>query len=194
MSSITKKVCEWLLLNKIIEEDDIPLYEFGLTQLFFYIIEYGALTLMAIMLGIFKFYTLFLISILSLRKNAGGIHSESHVICFIITNIIFFFVLEIIKVSAKFMMIKYLVIPLLFGIIVLIVLSPIETPNKPISRCEFIVFRRRVMTSLSVHIILLIFFFIRSWILCATTLMLSIILASVLVILGKIKLLCRDTV
>lgn len=190
MNVLIEKLCKYLLLNEIIKEEDISLYEYGLYQLFFYILEYGCLLIIAIILDAFWIFLVFLFSIMIIRKNAGGIHSESHLICFVLTCLIFFIVLKTLKTAEPISIMKSICIPLIISIISIIILAPVETPNKELSSNEYKVYRKRTLIALLLNLSILTLSVIVNKLIIAEAISFSIIISSALVLLGKIKMLC----
>lgn len=189
MNKIISKLCKYLLLNDIIKEEDISLYEYGFYQIFFYILEYGCLFILAITLDAFWVFLVFLFSIMIIRKNAGGIHSESHLLCFILTCLIFFIVLKTLKTAEPICIMKSICIPLIISVILIMILAPVETPNKELSSCEYKVYRKRTLIALLLDLGVLTLSVIVNKLIIAEAISFSIIISSALVVLGKVKLL-----
>lgn len=190
MNKLISKLCKYLLLNDIIKEEDISLYEYGFYQIFFYIIEYGCLFIIAIILDAFGVFLVFLFSIMIIRKNAGGIHSESHLICFVLTCLIFFIVLRTLKTSEPISILKYICIPLIISVILIIILAPVETPNKELSSNEYRVYRKRTLIALLLDMSIFTLSVIVNRLIIAEAISFSIIISATLVVSGKIKMLC----
>lgn len=187
MTEITTKLCQWLISNDVIKEEDRAIYEFGIYQLLGYVVEYGCIFTIAIILGAFKLLLVLLLSLMILRKNAGGIHSESHLACFLVSTLTFVGVIGCVKFLSSEILLYTIIILDILSCVMIVLFAPIDTPNKPLNEKEYKVFRRRTLIALIIDLFAMIGLIVCGLSNYAMIVGCSIILSASLVVLGKIK-------
>lgn len=134
MKQISSTIINSLINYKIITEEEIPIYEYGVKILFYkagYIIS---LICICIILNR-KFINLliFYFSFMLLRRYSGGYHSKNYISCITLFLIIYFFldlgVAILHTINSYLLIIIFLVISLLIYI-----KSPIDCANKRLSQ------------------------------------------------------------
>lgn len=126
-----------------LEEDKIALYVFGVEMLIVSLIKWGGLLGIGALLGVFKEAFLFIITFTILRNRAGGIHSESFIVCFGITTILMLLSIYFIQMNTA--LVGYPLILLLFSLstILVFIYAPVDTPNKPLNEEEKRIYKKQ---------------------------------------------------
>ena len=123
----------------------------------------------------------------SIRKYAGGYHANTETICDILSSISIALCIVIIKLANMYDFILPLLIIAIIAAVIIFVLCPLDTPEKPLSDKEYKYFRKISWMILLVLLTLTIISYIFKWRLLFVPVCLSLILESVLLIAGKIK-------
>ncbi|SNT22832.1 accessory gene regulator B [Anaerovirgula multivorans] len=154
--------------NNIIHDKDFDWYVFGTEVFFITVIKYLVLFILAFILGLFKEAIVFILAFSSLRIQAGGVHSESFWKCLMITNILTFASIFLVKSIPMKYIIILLPILLIFSTILVFKYAPVDTPNKPLDQHEIKKYKKRSTATVmigSILIIVLVTFFKTSFIL-----------------------------
>ncbi|MGV8145690.1 MAG: accessory gene regulator ArgB-like protein [Alkaliphilus sp.] len=131
--------------QSIIQDDDEEIYFYGLQLLIATSIKVITLITIAAMLGFLEETIVFLVFYASLRIQAGGVHASTFFKCLILTILLTSISIAI----AHFIPIDYAANIQLIAIVAIIILvylyAPVETENKPLSKEEILIYRRRSM-------------------------------------------------
>lgn len=187
INDISKKIAQKWISKNIISKEDFELYHYGL----FVIITSLELMVFTLILGIlFKIIIpslVFFAVFFTIRRFAGGLHAKTELHCQILTLLLLFFSIAVIKyflsnpnIDYKYFLILYIVSALLLSLC-----SPADTPQKPLDFRERIKFKK-IIGCLSLAFFLINFIlmqfkidFIYVPIVCA------FVLETLLVILGR---------
>lgn len=185
LNKICNKICDYFISIEIIPQHNKQLYEYGLQHA----VAMLAYIIFTIVVGVFLQITwhsiIFLLSFVPIRTYAGGFHSKSAGNCC---------VLSVILVIAILLVMKMIEIPLFICIagitlssICIILLAPVQDPNKPFTKKEKTYFRKKTRIFLFAEVIICIlgFFFHRP--IVYICIFVSLATISVMLILGKIK-------
>ncbi len=183
-SLLTKKLFE----KGFIQDEDFELYEYA----FFMMSSYSFFLVIAIVVGVLTNIPLpsfvFYVSFCVVRNFAGGVHADSEFKCLIFTTASVILSIIVIKTLIDLNCLLLPLLMMLFSIIILILLSPVDTHNKKLSSHERDIFRRK--TIILVTFIVGVFFImvIIKIMSIAIALSVAMLLAAILVVIGKIKL------
>ena len=183
--SVSERIAEKFIHAKIITAGDKDLYTYGLRQGFLIILN----VLITIVIGlIFKMIwqsLIFLFAFIPLRSYSGGYHARTPFRCCLLSVVIMAEALLGIKLIPWNGFIC-LAATLCAGSTILL-LGPVEDRNKPLSRKETAVYKKRTQIILSILAgAALVFWFVgnRQVPICITTVF---IVLSMMLVLGKIK-------
>lgn len=163
-------VVKMLVKSSIIAQEDFVVYQYGFNLLIRKILHIFMILLLGIMCRRFGSTVVFLIAYASIREYAGGYHAKTSIGCYFCTGIVTFFSILL------FYMFEYIALPKVFVIlsicaIIIGVLAPQETVNRPLEPEELIMYRKKAKKCLIIEgIICLISLFFRTiihGILCA---------------------------
>ena len=123
----------------------------------------------------------------SIRKYAGGYHANTETLCDILSSISIALCIVIIKFANMYDFSLPLLIIAIIAAVIIFVLCPLDTPEKPLSDKEYRYFRKISWVILLVLLTLTIISYIFKWKLFFAPVCLSVILESILLIAGRIK-------
>lgn len=144
---LNNKVIIKLSENKIIQNKDVEIYRYGLDLLSATIIKIVGLGIIALLLGVVKETFLFIICFSSLRIQAGGIHANTLLKCFIMTVVLTFGSIYLVGLLTKDQYIYFQVLSILLSIILVFRYAPIESSNKPLTNEEGVLYKSRSMAT-----------------------------------------------
>lgn len=152
MNKISKRIVERLLGKGIIIKSDYDIYLFGIEQLLSIILNLLTTILIGCLFGIVWQAILFVGAFMILRSYAGGYHALTPVRCYILTIVTIIVSLSAIKYFEIDMVV--LISLLIMTSVVILVLAPVDTENKPIDEIEYIYYRKKTMIVWGVEVII----------------------------------------
>ena len=183
---ITSGVVEKLTDSTTISDTEKELYLYGFFILISQILYFIITIIMGILLDIVSLSIVFYISFQFIRRYAGGIHASSELKCEIISTTSIFISLLCVKSNVMFNIQIPTLILTFFASIVIFILCPLDTPEKPLTKEELRYFRKISLIVLAIMLsIIIISIVIKLTI--AYPICFSIILESVFLVAGKIK-------
>lgn len=183
---IASGVVEKLTDSTTISDTEKELYLYGFFILISQILYFIITIIMGILLDIVSLSVVFYISFQFIRRYAGGIHASSELKCEIISTTSIFICLLCVKSNVMFDIQIPTLILTLFASIVIFILCPLDTPEKPLTKEELRYFRKISLIVLAIMLsIIIISIVIKLTI--AYPICFSIILESVFLVAGKIK-------
>ncbi|GAA0123520.1 MAG: accessory gene regulator B family protein [Clostridium argentinense] len=159
VNKISSKICTSLIQNKIINEDDLEIYMYGLTMLLITIGELIGLVLLGVIFGWLKEIIFFTIIFFFMRLQAGGYHASTPMRCFlsfaVLSNVPIFLLKNIDLIRNPII----LIIMLLIALIIFIKLAPQDTVNKPLDEDEKKIYKKRTFITYFVEVAIIIALF-----------------------------------
>lgn len=191
LNNLGKRLTNTLINNHQIDESERCLYEYG----FFIFLSNAIYVIITLILGsIFNILfesIVFYVAFSLIRRYAGGFHASSEINCTLITSISIFLCLLCTKLCETNNIQTPILVLTIIAAVSIFVFCPLDTPEKPLTKEEYKYFRK-----ISWLILLLIVFTISiGWHFKLEFLMypccMSLILESILLVLGKIKRLIK---
>lgn len=187
INKISSKIVEILIKHSLVGNEDKELYSYG----FFILLSQILYLIIAIILGsIFKSVfesVIFYIAFQFIRRYAGGFHAKTETRCEILSTLSILCCIVLIKLSKMYdIRIALLSISLVFAVLIFI-LCPLDTPEKPLNDKEYKYFRKISWIILSLIIVAIIVSFIFKFNVVFAPCCASLILEGVLIGTGKIK-------
>lgn len=195
ISKVAKIITQYLIKKHAIEDEEYQLYHYGLfvliSEIFFfcYCLFVGAI--LKIVFPSILFFGVFFI----IHRFAGGLHVKTELHCLIITLSLFLVGIILVKQSVQLNHIG-LMITYIFSSIILIVLSPADTPQKPLSNKEKTLFKKITSLIVVLCIVPVVILNIKKISLYANAITVAVVLQSVSVVCGRLfnkKLLTNNT-
>lgn len=179
---MVERVVKIFIKNNIIHQQDSELYQYGLTLLIKKIFHIVTILLLGTICKKFICTAVFLVAYAGIRKYAGGYHAKSSKGCYACTGIVtsfsilLFYILEYVE-----LFVIYIILGICAGAIS--TFSPQETSNRPLSREELTIYKKKTIKTLIIEgiICLLSLFFkeIINGIICAW------VIETIMLLIGK---------
>lgn len=187
ISKLSTKLVRKLIDISIINNTEIELYSYGffilISQILYFILSVIFGVLFNIVLESIIFYVVFQF----IRTNAGGIHASSELKCEVATTLSLFLCLGIVKLCDLYNLKLVILIFTLVAAVLIFLLCPLDTPEKPLTSKEKKYFRKKSWIILLVILtIIALSLFLKINTLIYPSCM-SLILESILLFSGKIK-------
>lgn len=173
------------LAEKHFPNEDPEIMEYGFYVLISKIIFIASIIIVGIIFGELVPILLFTLFYTPLRSFAGGIHAKTPLRCLIFSLAM----LVLIASVNKFVFIpRYIAyIFLVFTIIIVLLLSPVETTNKPLNEIEKKVYRRKSNIITLIEVFIGIIFELFSYETVLNNVMLVLCVISIMLVLGEIE-------
>lgn len=185
ISKLSEKLTEYLYNNNTISKEDVELYNYGLfiviseILLFVYCLIVGAI--LKIALPSLLFCSVFFL----VHRFAGGFHAKTELHCLIITLSFFLISIVLIKLSTQLNCIILISI-YVCCFIILIILSPADTPQKPLSNKEKFLFKKITSLIIVIGFIAIVILYIKNIYLYANAIVVAVILQTLSIICGRL--------
>ncbi|WP_353093125.1 accessory gene regulator B family protein [Tissierella praeacuta] len=154
---ICKSILKELNSKNIIKEDDMEVYYYGLQLLIATLFKCLGILIIAAFTGIVKETVVFIIFFSSLRIQAGGYHAKTVLNCFIGTIILISISIILVKILFMAYQPYYILISMVASIALVFLYAPSESENKPLTKEEEIIYRRKSLQTVIIgNIIILI--------------------------------------
>lgn len=187
ISRLSSKITDLLIKKAIIGSESKELYDYGFFILLSQILYIIVSIIFGIIFNVLLQSVVFYIAFQFIRKYAGGYHASTEGRCEIMSTLSILACIVIIWLSKSYDFTLLLFCISLVAVLIIAVLCPLDTPEKPLSEKEFKYFRKISWIILFVITgTIVISYFFRFTVLFAPCCM-SLILESILIIAGKIK-------
>lgn len=134
---LSESITDFLLLRKIIRNEDKEIYIYGIQLLISSIINALICLIESLLLGDLIGGLVFFLTFSSLRKFTGGFHSKSYLLCNVIFSIIAAVALTVNKfIYYIFMEIPVIALVMLFTILCITLFAPVYNENKKLTNNE----------------------------------------------------------
>lgn len=185
ISKVAKIITQYLIKKHAIEDDDYQIYHYGLfvliSESFFWVYCLFVGAVLKIVLPSLLFCAFFFLS----HRFAGGFHAKTELHCLMITLSSFLISIIAIKLSVQLNDIFLLVFYVCCSII-LIVLSPADTPQKPLSNKDRILFKKITSLIVAVGFIAIVVLNTNKLYLYSNAITVAVLLQSLSVVCGKL--------
>lgn len=187
IAKTSEVIVDRLIKKSIINDTEEELYTYGLfillSQALYFILTIVIGAFLNIVYGSVVFYVAFLF----IRTNAGGIHASSELKCEVATTVSLLLCLGFIKICDMHNIKIVILILTMVAAVFIAILCPLDTSEKPLNKKEKIYFRKK---SWIILLMILTIIGVSSCLEINTLIYpssMSLILESILLILGKIK-------
>lgn len=138
MKRCAKKLSKWLYIQGAIEESDMELYEYGAYVLLINIVPLLLSLTVGSIMGLALNGVLFITPFVLIRKFSGGFHAKRADVCFILSVVIISLGIYLTKEITLGIPLHIIMI---WSVISLILLSPIDSENRRLSVKEKRIYR-----------------------------------------------------
>lgn len=142
-SAISQKLVRFLLNKDVIQQENIEIYQFGIEQFLTTFLNILTTLVLGILFNEVIQGILFVTAFMILRSYSGGYHASTPIRCYLFSIFSIVAALSVMKFTEinNFICIGLL---LLSGMVV-ILLSPVSTVNKPLDNIERVVYRKKAI-------------------------------------------------
>lgn len=138
---LAEKISGSFVRQSIISAEDEGLYQFGIEQLCFQLLNLMTSAVIGLLTGKLLETLVFTAVYISLRIYAGGFHAKTQQRCYFLSTGLLIFALISMQLLPKDSLTLWLL--LLPSACIIFTLSPVADFNKPLSKCEQSVYRKR---------------------------------------------------
>lgn len=182
----SQHIAKGLHRKKYIEEGDLEIFEYGISLVLSQILYSFICLLFGIFFGCVLECIIFYVSFMVVREYAGGFHASTELRCFLFSTISILLSVIFIKVLENKSLNMIFAAALFIATLLIILLSPLDTPEKPLTQSEYTKFRKRTLIILGILLLVCIVAFSKfSFI--SYSVAVAIILEGLLLLLGKAK-------
>lgn len=152
----------------IINGDETDIYQFGLRQLFFFVVNMITAITIGIVVGMLQECLVFSLAYMLLRRYTGGYHAKTSIRCYFLSILMVVVVLFSIKAAILYEWNDFCIIATMFSGVVIYLKAPIESENKPLDDAEYRKYRKCSLIIMIIEevIVLTLFFFSNSVSVC----------------------------
>ena len=187
INNLSIKLTNKLISKGSITENERELYIYGFFMLLSHIMYFVLACIFGMLFKCFIESIIFYIAFQFIRRYAGGYHAKTETRCEILSTLSILCCIVLIKLSKMYdIRIALLSISLVFAVLIFI-LCPLDTPEKPLSDKEYKYFRKISWIILSLIIVAIIVSFIFKFNVVFAPCCASLILEGVLIGTGQIK-------
>ncbi|MBO5947433.1 accessory gene regulator B family protein [bacterium] len=187
INSLSQHLAKHLYETSIITESDMELYAYGFFVLISRIIFLIVSVIFGIIFNIVIESILFYILFSFIRSYAGGIHAPTEILCTIFTISSLFMSVLSIKLMLNYGDQRIAFVVYFISLIIIIILSPLDTKEKPLNSNEKKCFKVKTYAVLIVIILISITAMVFHKINIFYSSLMSLVLESILLLSGKIK-------
>ena len=169
---ITEYIVKNLKQNGVLEEKDETIVQYGLNGLLSTLFSIVTIILIGLYFNCLTESIIFTVTFFFLRIYAGGYHASTPLKCYgmsIVISIAIFYLIHNVKLEAW--IITHIFI---FSSIIVLLLSPVDTANKPLDKEEFKTYKLKTFKIIGIYILiysisLIIGIHPYSWSICMAT-------------------------
>lgn len=184
-NNISGRIADSLVSTGAAQAEDKALYEYGIRQGIFLVINIATAVLIGLFLGMAWQCIIFLIAYNPVRTYAGGYHARTPMACYLLSMPVTTAVLLAVKWLPWS---GYLCAMVLFCSTVTIgLLAPVADPNKPLIEQEILVYRKRARMFTALLTGAAIMLWVGGFEQIALSIIMALGLAAVMLVLGAIK-------
>lgn len=187
VSNLSGFLANKLLISSSLSKEERELYEYGLFILMSKLIFFVLACFFGLLFGCLIESAIFYLLFMTIRQFAGGYHASTELKCEIMSTALFFICSAIINLLEIYGFENAIAIATIVAALCIFLISPVDTPEKPLSDNEYNYYRKISWIILLIIIsIVFVSYLLRLRMFFVPT-CLSLILESFLLIVGKIK-------
>lgn len=187
ISRLANLTVRCFLKHSDIKDDEQDLYQYGFFILLSQILYFIIAGLAGILFGAFFESIIFYIAFQFIRRYAGGYHASTETRCEIMSTLSIVACIAVIRASKTYDFHYVLLIISAVSALIIAVLCPLDTPEKPLSDAELKYFRKISLIILLVIIAVIAVSYIWDAKFLIAPCCMSLILEGILISAGKIK-------
>lgn len=171
--------------NSSINEEENIIVEFGKKMIITTIVAFIVATVISLYMKMFLEGVLLLVSIIALRQYAGGYHAQSQKLCAVLSVLIYIMGLFVIKKIPMHSVIQ--LVMCVISTLIVFFLAPVDNLNNKLTCSEKKYIKNKVRTFLTIEIAAFVLFLIMGAEYWSEIIIISMIIVSILVLIGFIE-------
>lgn len=152
IETLAKKITIKFINKKLIKSEDQEIYNYCFEITIVFMVSYILLFTLSILFKEFVCSLIFLITFSIFRKICGGYHADNYIKCIIMSLSSYLIMILAIKKFSIIFIANFFI--LIFGLMIILLLSPIQDNNKPFTKKQYHMFKI-ISKSLAAMLILL---------------------------------------
>ena len=145
LNAISSKIAHHLCNKLNIDEDQVPVYAYGLELLLAAVISILSMIMASFVLNVPTAWLFFLLAFIPLRVTAGGYHANSHLGCTIVCVVAFILAILVAHIMSQVSSALLYVIPCVMNLMTVLLYAPVEAMQKPLADSEKHINRKRAL-------------------------------------------------
>lgn len=154
MRRIANYIADMLIQNGIVHKQNKEVYNFGIEQLLFMLLNFITALSIAGLAGMLLEGLIFMLTYLPLRKYAGGLHAKTRLQCYIGGMLFFVGILYFIKIFSWPN--EQNIFLLIISSVIIFCFSPAENKAKKLSDFEKQVYRKKTLIVLGIELMVIL--------------------------------------
>ena len=150
MDKLIDLIMEKLLSGGHVREDEAEIVRFGLELNIMKVLISAAMLVAAVIFGCIPAALVFMVIYPPLRSCCGGYHAQTRTACFILSMAVMSSVIAAYRLMPARASLYAAAVMYLAGLLLIILLAPVESRNKPFDDIERRVFRRRSLIAAAI--------------------------------------------
>ena len=194
MEKFSSKLIEFFVSNDLIKNEDKEIYEYAVNIILSSLIHIATVMIIGLCFNLFIESLVFYFSFIAIRKFAGGYHAKTPVRCYAFSVISSIIVLCLIKLSnsACFIFTYVLIVLELFSVVLILLISPLDTENNPLNSREkksYKMLAALISTCIFTISTLCVFTGCRN---IGLSMICAIIMSAIVLLMRKFQIICED--
>ena len=156
MEDLAKKLAKYIYEKEIITEELVAIYQYGFQCFLELSVNTICSIIIALFLGMLPECLFFFLLFIPMRSYSGGLHMETYFACFISSCLI---------LTSSLLAVKYYNMPILisftlylFAAILILLIGPVNHPNREVDEQENRTFIERTYITMLISLLLALFF------------------------------------
>lgn len=187
INNLSAQLTNRLIAKGTISENEQELYCYGFFMLLSQLLYFILAAVFGLILGCFFESVIFYIAFQFIRRYAGGYHAKTETRCEIMSALSITACIVVIRMSTTYNFNIVILCLAAVATIFIAVLSPLDTPEKPLSEKEFRYFRKISWIILFALVTAIVISYFVGFSIVFVSCSMSLILESILLVAGKIK-------
>ena len=156
INKLSERIANRLISKKVIDSEEKEIYQYGMYYMLLSLNNVITILIIGDVLDMLWQCLLFTFSFMVIRTYAGGYHASTQRKCYLLTVSIIIATLLVIKYVEINNYICFMLLSVSSGIILM--LSPVESKNKPLDDIEIIIYRKKTIIVWSIEFLIVVVF------------------------------------
>ncbi|WMJ87931.1 accessory gene regulator ArgB-like protein [Anaerocolumna sp. MB42-C2] len=162
LGKVSVSLTNRLIKNNIIKQEDFEIYQFGIENFMMRACHIISYLILGLSFNLLPELLIFLIAFMPLRENSGGYHAKTPLKCYILSCAAIFIFLCLVRFTPAEIM-EYSVILSLASSLILFLIVPVESENKPLDDTELTYYKSKAGFIIIIELALVLIFKMLLW-------------------------------